>query len=129
MVGDPDRRATGFRVGQLPKVSVITPGGKDTYEDDTKTRVTIRDQPARQQVSASGASQSQPITPRRRKYTRRQTGNSSRAIQTHTVYTECAGRARLVVTRGKGKDGAAQIYQIGFMAIVVVIPASNGICP
>jgi len=85
MVGDPDRKAKGFSVGHLPKSFVITPGGKDTYEDDTKTLVTIRDSPARQQVSASGASQSQPITPRRRKYTRRETSNTSRAVQTHTV--------------------------------------------
>jgi len=88
MVGDPDREATGFSVGQLQKSSVITPGGKDTYEDDTKTRVTIRDSPARQQVSAPGASQSQPITPRRREYTRRETSNTSRAVQTHTVASE-----------------------------------------
>jgi len=75
-VGDPDREATGFSVGHLLKSSVITPGGRDTYEDDTKTRVTIRDSPARQQVSAPGASQSQPITPRRSEYTRRETSRT-----------------------------------------------------
>jgi len=32
MDGDPDRKATGFTVGQLPESSAITPGGRDTYK-------------------------------------------------------------------------------------------------
>jgi len=75
MVGDPDRKAKGLSVGHLPKSSVIMPGGK----------VTIRDPPARHQVSASGVSHSQPITPSRGEYTRRESSNTSRAVQTHTV--------------------------------------------
>jgi len=39
MDGDPDRMATGFSVGHLPESSAITPGGIDTFEDDTKTRI------------------------------------------------------------------------------------------
>jgi len=60
MDGDPDRIATGFSVRHLPQSSAVTPVGKDTYEDDTKIRVTIRDHPARQQDSASGFYQSHP---------------------------------------------------------------------
>jgi len=85
MDGDPDRQATGSSVGHWPKSSVITPGGKDTYEDGTRIRVTFRDPPARQQDSASGASQSYPITPRRTEYARRESSKTSRAVQTHTV--------------------------------------------
>jgi len=39
-------------------------------------------------VSASGASQSQPITPRRMEYARREASNTNRAVQTHTVASE-----------------------------------------
>jgi len=43
------RKETGFSIGHLLESSVITPGGKDTYEDDKRIRVTIRDPPAGQQ--------------------------------------------------------------------------------
>jgi len=32
MNGDPDGKATGFSVGQLPESSAKTPGGRDTYK-------------------------------------------------------------------------------------------------
>jgi len=58
MDGDPDRKATGFSVGQLPKSSAITPGGRDTYK--TAQGYWYRDPSARPQNSASGICQSHP---------------------------------------------------------------------
>jgi len=110
MDGDPDRKATGFSPGQLPESSAITPGGRDTYkkiqpqgnriqrravarvirdydrrkghlQNGTRIRVTFRDSTARQQVSASGASHIQPITPRRREYAQTYTGASGDSIR------------------------------------------------
>jgi len=83
--GDPDRKATGFSVGQLPESSAITPGGRDTYKTAQGYGIRVGIQTARQQVSASGASHSQPITLRRREYARRETSNTSRAVQTYTA--------------------------------------------
>jgi len=64
--------------------------------------------PARQQVSASGASQNQPIT-QKGVCVKGDKKHKSRSPDTYRsilrFYTECAGRACLVVTRGKGEDG------------------------
>jgi len=82
MDGDPDRKTTGFSVVHLQESSAITPGGhlrgrnKDMNNDKESTR---------KATGFRGTSQSQPITPRRKEYMRREISNTSRAVQTHTV--------------------------------------------
>jgi len=41
MNDEPDRKATGFSVAHSPESSAITLGGKDTYDNSTRIRVTI----------------------------------------------------------------------------------------
>jgi len=80
-------RPQGNRIQRRAVARVIRDNArwKGHLQNGTRIRVTCGDPTARQQVSASGASQSQTITPRRREYARNETSNSRRAVQTYTA--------------------------------------------
>jgi len=106
MDGDPHRKATGFSVGQLPESSAkgtLTKRHKDTgnvWGSNRKaTGFSVGREPEStdyatlKRVCAEGDKQHKSCSPDIHRSIRR-------------FYTECAGRARLVVTRGNGEDGA-----------------------
>jgi len=136
--GDPDRKATGFSVGQLPESSAITPGGygqrvgiqsqgsriqrravarvirdyarrKGHLQNSTRIRVTYRDPPARQQDSASGICQSHPWLGQAG---RTRTRSATTVAKAHHFKQEEYPNNTLSVPKGHPKDtlGIAQRY-------------------